>query len=344
MHPILANNRRLAIYVGAWVPLGFLLAYLLHATGLPVGHAAALAAPLALVLAFGLLPIWYTCRALSLSRNAGAAMTAHAVDGVFIGWIWSLLARLLAFVYGWPMLDTAGMIAVWIPGILFYWLTAAGYYLAIEIERVQQAHGLAKEAELKALKAQINPHFLYNSLNSISALTSTDAARAREMCVGLADFLRRTLTLGGALGEAREMVPLREELALIHSFVAVEQIRFGARLRFEAQVSDEALEVLVPPLLLQPLVENAVVHGISGLVEGGAVVLRAAAREGTLVVAVENAYDPEGVRQRSGGVGLRNVRARLEAVFGPRGQMEITAAGAQYCVTLVLPAEAAAYA
>ncbi|TAN22123.1 MAG: sensor histidine kinase [Acidobacteria bacterium] len=340
MHPVLQNNRRLAIYVAAWVPLGFLLAYLLHASGLPVGHAAALAGPLTLVLAFGLLPIWYTCRALPLSKYPGTALAAHGIDAVVVGWVWSLLARLLAFLYGWPMLDTAGMIAVWIPGILFYWLAAAGYYLTLEAERAQEAHGLAREAELRALKAQINPHFLYNSLNSISALTTTDAARAREMCVRLGDFLRRTLTLG----EAQALVPLREELALIHSFVAVEQIRFGARLRFDEQVSDGALEVLVPPLLLQPLVENAVVHGISGLVEGGAVELRAVLREGALVVEVQNAYDPESTRRRSGGVGLRNVRARLEAVFGGRGLMEVSAADARFCVTLALPVEEGARA
>lgn len=344
MHPILANNRRLAIYVGAWVPLGFLLAYLLHASGLTVSHAAALAAPLALVLAFGLLPIWYTCRSLSLTRHAGAAIGAHVVDAIIVGWVWSLVARLLAFAYGWPMLNTAGMIAVWIPGILFYWLAAAGYYLALEIERAQEAQGLAREAELRALKAQINPHFLYNSLNSISALTTTDAARARAMCVGLGDFLRRTLTLGGTLGEAQALVPLREELALIHSFVAVEQIRFGARLRFDEQVSEEALEARVPPLLLQPLVENAVVHGISGLVEGGTVELRAAFVDGTLVVEMRNDYDPEGRRRQSSGLGLRNVRARLEAVFGPRGQIEVSAAGEQFRVKLAFPAEVAAHA
>jgi LytS/YehU family sensor histidine kinase len=116
-----------------------------------------------------------------------------------------------------------------------------------------QALVAARDAELKALKAQINPHFLFNSLNSISALAGIDAARAREMCVRLSDFLRSSLSVG-----EREAVPLSEELALAHNYLGVEQVRFGGRLRVEQQIAPECESALVPPLLLQPLVENAV--------------------------------------------------------------------------------------
>ncbi|MGH9467609.1 MAG: sensor histidine kinase, partial [Terriglobales bacterium] len=237
--------------------------------------------------------------------------------------------------YGWNQPSADSLAVVWATGTLLYLLAAVSYYLVLEADKTGQAQMLAREAELRALKAQINPHFLYNSLNSISALTSTDAARAREMCVRLGDFLRRTLALGGA----ESLVPLAEEMALIRSFLAVEQIRFGARLRFDEQVSDAALEVRVPPLLLQPLVENAVVHGVSSLVEGGEVHVSAGCHAGSLVVEVQNAFDPDAVRRRSGGLGLTNVRARLQAVFGARGQLDVSSAGSQFCVRLALPLE-----
>ena len=102
------------------------------------------------------------------------------------------------------------------------------------------------------MKAQINPHFLFNSLNSISALAGIDAARAREMCVRLSDFLRSSLRVG-----EREEVPLSEELSLAHNYLGVEQVRFGGRLRVEQQIAPECEAGMLPPLLLQPPVENA---------------------------------------------------------------------------------------
>ena len=110
----------------------------------------------------------------------------------------------------------------------------------------------------------MNPHFLFNSFNSISALTSSDPAKAREMCVLLGDFCAVRSGLA-----RKAAIPLEEELSLIRSFLAVEKVRFGARIQMEENIDKDALDVFVPPLLLQPLVENAVVHGISNLVEGG---------------------------------------------------------------------------
>ena len=156
-----------------------------------------------------------------------------------------------------------------------------------------KASVLARDAELRALKAQVNPHFLFNSLNSISALTSSDPAKAREMCILLGDFLRRTLGLG-----EKSAIPLEEELSLIRSFLAVEKVRFGARIQMEENIDSDALDVSVPPLLLQPLVENAVVHGIANLVEGGSINLDTHARDGDLSIPVENTFDPDAPPRR----------------------------------------------
>jgi two-component system, LytTR family, sensor histidine kinase AlgZ len=199
---------------------------------------------------------------------------------------------------------------------------------------VMQASMLARDAELRALKAQVNPHFLFNSLNSISALTSSDPSRAREMCILLGDFLRRTLGLG-----AKQSISLEEELSLIRAFLAVEKIRFGPRIQMVEHIEKEASNVLLPPLLLQPLVENAVVHGIANLVEGGTIRLRAKCANGDLAVTIENSFDPNAPPRRRSGVGLANVRQRLEARYGKLASFGANAVGDLFHVTLTLPIE-----
>jgi two-component system, LytTR family, sensor histidine kinase AlgZ len=244
---------------------------------------------------------------------------------------------------------------LFVSGVLIYLLAVALHYVLLSVEQSQQAEKrviearvLARDSELKALKAQVNPHFLFNSLNSISALTSIDAGRAREMCILLADFLRKTLGLG-----EKTVIPLREELALVRSFLSVEKVRFGARLTVEEKIAADALEYAVPPLLLQPLVENAVAHGISNLTEGGWIRLEVRNREnggtdlspgdgaapGELVIEVENNFDPEMPRRRGTGVGLANVRQRLAARYGERARFDVRAEGERFLVTLALPAE-----
>ena len=157
--------------------------------------------------------------------------------------------------------------------MLLFLLSLAVHYVLLAFEAAREAERrqleleiLAREAELRALRAQIDPHFLYNSLNSISALTGSDAPGARRMCLLLADFLRNTLEVS-----ARQRIPLAEELALAERYLSIEQVRFGSRLRIERRVDETAPACLVPPLLLQPLVENAVTHGIARLLEGGVI-------------------------------------------------------------------------
>ena len=170
---------------------------------------------------------------------------------------------------------------------------------------------LAREAELRALRAQIDPHFIFNSLHSISALTTTDAAAARTMCLLLADFLRDTLRLGSSsrISFADEWCARR----------AVPRDRAGAA-RLAPHVARDsdphAADCPVPPLLLQPLVENAVIHGIAQLVEGGTIRMTARREGPTLTVTVENPCDPDRLRTRGVGLGLELLRQRLTTEFG----------------------------
>lgn len=226
-------------------------------------------------------------------------------------------------------------------GASYYLLAVAFHYMLFAQKESQQAQERAlessvraREAELSALKAQINPHFLYNSLNSISALTSIDPARAREMCVALADFLRLTLGMG-----EKAVIPLRDELGLLEKYCAIEKVRFGERLTLEEEVAEETRDCLLPPLLLQPLFENAVVHGIAQMPEGGWIRLKADRNGDRISLTVENSWDPEAGSSRRNGVGLKNVQRRLEARYGKEAQLEAGAEDDVFRVRMRFPAE-----
>ena len=224
-------------------------------------------------------------------------------------------------------------------GILLFLLALTVEYLLLAFEIAQEAERrqmqlevLSRDAELRALRAQLNPHFLYNSLNSISALTTVDPAAARRMCVLLADFLRETLAIS-----TRDRIPLADELALTDRFLGIEQVRFGQRLQIERHVDDGTSRCRVPPLLLQPLIENAVTHGIAGLLDGGVIRLDVARRHDRLSIAIENPRDADAPAPNRRGLGLDNVRQRLVAMFGPDARLETRTDPGRFRVELALP-------
>lgn len=224
-------------------------------------------------------------------------------------------------------------------GIGLYLLSVAIHYLVITFEqskdterRTLELKILAQSAELRALRAQINPHFLFNSLNSISALTTKDPAAARTMTLLLADFLRQTLRFG-----TDDLIPLDEEVSLCRKFIDIEQVRFGSRLQFEQTVADNAKHCLLPPLLLQPLIENAVVHGIAHLVQGGSIILNVDAHADRLRIHIENPCDPDRPRGKKGGVGLDNVRKRLLTLSDTDARLDVKEHNSTFVADISLP-------
>jgi len=349
MHPLLGRLRQLGLYLLAWVPLAGMLAYLLAGTGeLKWREAIALAAPLCLVYAFVCLSAWYPARATPLEQSSFTKLAlTHVTAGVLVSTFWMVLAKVLARV-----LTRVGMVGLdvrvakhvsllWAAGVLLYLMSVTFHYVLLAEqasreanERTLEARVLARDAELKALRAQVNPHFLFNCLHSISALTSADAGKAREMCILLADFLRTTLRLGG-----KESVTLEEELALTRGYLAIEKVRFGARLRMEEDLESAANDVLIPPLLLQPLVENAIRHGIANLPEGGVIRLNAHCKESEVSIQVENSFDPDSPSALKTGMGLDNIRQRLSRRYGEKAGVTVETEGNCFSVRLYLPAE-----
>ncbi len=340
MHPLLASRRLLVIYVLGWMPLWALLSFTIWASGgVHWSDAGSALAPACLLYAFVCLSPWYICRAqpLRLSRAASLSFT-YASTAAAASLIFVATARLAAWALEKPVPPGALLFGM---GVLLYLLSVGLHYAGLAMEasrlaekRAAEAVALAREAELQALRNRLNPHFLFNSLHSISALATVDGRRAREMCIKLGDFLRSSLGLG-----SRDSISLQEELALARSYLEVERVRFGERLRVESEIEPECETCGVPALLIQPLVENAVKHGISNLLEGGVIRL-VAGRSGTDVrITVENAFDPETPARSDLGVGLANVRRRLQIRYGSDAMFDAGASGDLYRVVLRFPCE-----
>jgi len=352
MHPLLAGKGRIAIYLIAWVPLAALLGYLLTMTGkLPLMETESVLIPLSLFYALVCLTPWYMCKVLPPSPEPSQILKIlgnHGVAAIVAALLWTVVAKGLALVLArlyFPQFDqrfSSQFPLLFGIGVLLYLLAVALQYVLLSVEtsreaesREQEARTLAREAELKALKAQINPHFLFNSLNSISALATVDGQRAREMCIKLSDFLRSTLSLGD-----KTSISFREELALAKAYLDVEQIRFGARLRTEFQADSICNGCIVPPLFLQPLVENAVKHGVAGMVDGGTIQVAAGCRDGWLRVIVENDFDPDAPPATRHGLGLQNVRGRLRALYENEARLDTEVADNRFVVQVELPCQA----
>lgn len=188
-------------------------------------------------------------------------------------------------------------------------------------KKLEEQERLLAEARLAALTSQINPHFLFNTLNSVSSLIRTNPDQARIMVVKLSKVLRRLLR------KHENFATLRDELSFIEDYLSIEVMRFGDKLRFERDVADDTLDMLVPSMLLQPLVENCIKHGLSSKVEGGTIRIRTGRAETKLNVLVED--DGVGIPESKlatlleRGIGVSNVNERLKVLFGNEYRMWI---------------------
>ena len=203
--------------------------------------------------------------------------------------------------------------------------------------KLEQQERLLLQARMEALQSQINPHFLFNTLNSVSSLVRRDPDSAREMIVKLSNILRRLLR------KTESLAPLREEVEFLDDYLDIEVVRFGRdKLKIFKELEPSSLEHLVPSMILQPLVENALKHGIADKVEGGSIYLRSRAADGRIVIEVEDdgvGMSATGTSESSGtGIGMANVSERLQVVYGAAAEITVESQpGRGTLVRLVLP-------
>lgn len=335
MHPILQDWRRFLAWLAAWIPLGAILILVTRTLShLSVPNCLAIMVPSTLVLAFVCLSPFYMCRALPLRSTSGIKLLGnHTAAGLVLSGGVMLVGQFFASLIKAGALFGPAVPVLAVIVLMIYLMSVALHYAALEQENSRRAEVLAREAQLKALKAQVNPHFLFNSLNSISALTTVDAAQAREMCIRLAEFLRTSLRLG-----ERATIPFSEELALTHMYLDVEQVRFGSRLKLRETVDAECADCDIPALLIQPLVENAVKHGIAMMAEGGEIAMKGWCAGNMFRFTISNPFDPQAPSTGRNGLGLRNIRERLESRYGSAARLEVQVEEDRYSVGLTLPA------
>jgi two-component system LytT family sensor kinase len=213
---------------------------------------------------------------------------------------------------------------------------------ALRIElKLEEQKRLLLEARLDALQRQINPHFLFNTLNSIASLVRTRPEKAREMTVKLANILRALLK------DHDTYVPLREELRFTDDYLDIEVVRFGAKLRVVKELAPETLDLPVPSILLQPLIENSIKHGLEPRIEGGTITLRSRIEEGRLHIEVADdgvgisTRPASAVRRTGAGIGMKNVQERLDVLYGNQASFKVVSSpGRGTLVSIDLPVEA----
>jgi two-component system, LytTR family, sensor kinase len=348
----LSRLRAAAIYLAAWSPL--VLIYIVEIESQePISMSGAVAAALRSVGLAALLGLGVTAFATRLAwpekMNARFAV-AHFAASVLYGFAWTggmLLLLLRAFGSWGEVIARASEWWGWQTcfGILLYWVVAGITWTRVAGARARErerayleADALRVRAELSALRGQLDPHFLFNTLHTAAVLTKHDPQSAAQALERLAELLRYVLD---AQRGARDEVSLADELGFIDAYLALEGLRLGERLRVVREITPEAMQRRVPSLALQPLVENALRYGIAERAAGGTLTLRGRVDNGTLVLEV--ADDGPGTAAiappRGTGVGLHTLRERLRTRFGAAASMDVqTAPGHGFHVTLRLPA------
>jgi len=246
----------------------------------------------------------------------------NVVGGIVAVSFWLGLSYFLLASFFNPNTEYLGFLRNSVPwragiGLLYYEVIILVYYLMIyyrnnkenQIKEIE-LKALVKESELKSLKSQINPHFLFNSLNSISSLTMIEPGKAQEMIIKLSEFLRYTTS-----HKEEKLTSLDEEIGNINRYLEIEKIRFGKRLMVKQTVDSACCNMKLPGLILQPLLENAVKYGVYESIEESVIEILCSCNSSALSIVIRNQWDPEFQSNKGEGVGLKNIRSRLRIMY-----------------------------
>ncbi len=288
------------------------------------------------------LSLWYPTSYMSLDNHSLLNIILNNILIAIIGTsLWLYLSYFIItsvfteyeefFIYTSIWRFTIGMLLFIITIILNYVII---YYNNFTEKVISESNfnNLITEAELKSLKYQINPHFLFNSLNSISSLTISNPEKAQEMSINLSDFLRKTLS-----GNDVKKILLKEEIESVKLYLKIEKVRFEDRLVFNLNVPEECEGILIPNMILQPLVENAIKHGVYETSEKVEINLSCEIKEKIVEIKVSNNYDPTSISNIGEGIGLSNINSRLKLIYKKTNLVSIIKSENIFTVLLLIP-------
>ncbi len=345
-HPITGSRRSVLIYSIVWLAIavlhGFLLWYFMRFQAETV-----IADAMVSGLLFGFLGLlaWYPTRYIPFQRHSPVySLLAHVMAGLLVLLAWILVSvgilnaffsnktEYIEFLNG--SLASRAILGglIYLVLVLVYYLVSSSQKLQERIKQEERLKGLVRDAELNMLKSQINPHFLFNSLNSISSLTMTNPDEARDMIIRLSDFLRYSLK-----HRENEFVTLKEELGRMKDYLAIEKIRFGEKLLYEFHLNGDCDEFLVPTMIFQPLFENAIRHSVYESMDPVTIRFDCTREKGYMKTVISNDYDPELPSRGGTGVGLQNVRQRIQLSYQEQGMVTWEGANGIFTVTIVFP-------
>jgi two-component system LytT family sensor kinase len=345
-HPITGNRRAVLIYSFVWLLISATQGVLYHFIlqfPLPVVVSDALIS----TFLFGFLGLlaWYPTRYIPFQRHSPFySILAHVVAGLLVLGAWVLLSVAIlnaSFSRQDNYIDFLNNSIAWraMLGGLVYLVLVLVYYLVTNSQMLQERakqeerlKSLVREAELSMLKSQINPHFLFNSLNSIASLTMSNPDEARDMIIRLSDFLRYSLK-----HRENEFVPLKEELGHMRDYLAIEKVRFGDKLLYEFEIDADCENFPVPTMIFQPLFENAIRHSVYESTEPVTIRFSCTPDQGFMKTIISNDYDPQVPTRKGTGLGLQNVRQRVQLGYKEKASMQWTGEGGVFTVTILFP-------
>ncbi|NOR73954.1 MAG: hypothetical protein GQ525_02220 [Draconibacterium sp.] len=342
-HPFITNPR-LAIYYGLfWLVAGSAMVMIsAFVSGVSLGIS--IIEVFSFVITYALIgsAIWYVIKFTTLEdHSVSNILFAHLIAASIIVFIWMYFGVVIIKLLHSDSDEWIKKIIVvriffgymiYIIYVIFFY--AVNYYQGFKEKVLNESKliSLVKEAELHALKSQINPHFLFNSLKSISSLTMTDPAGAQEMVINLSQLMRYSLK-----HDQKEMVTFQQELENNKLYLNIEKVRFGSKLNPVFEIEEGCFKAKIPNMILQPLYENAIKYGVYEATETVDVFTHCKCNNAVLEITISNTFDPDVLSKKGEGIGLRNIRERLQVIYGNPHLLQTHSNANEFTVTLSIP-------
>ena len=350
MHPFFNSTSKVLILLMGWLLLSGSIGGLISVSaGASIVDCLILFIPLYFLCLIFILPNYYVCRGLPLQQTSWVTLlSSQALTLIVIVAMWVFAGRGYA-----TILDSGLEVARWYPlfeqsltinlaiVVLQFEIVVLIHYLFFAMEKTRDLENAAlqqklliSQAELQTLKATVHPHFLFNSLNTLSNIALSAPEQAHRFCLLIAEFLRYSVAYS-----KKSSATLSEELEHIQNYLGIERERFGDRLQTEFNIEEGTRELVVPPLILFPVVENAIKHGVDSCIEGGLVSIATRQNAGMLIIEVTNPVDELGRKLKGTGHGLASVKQRLKNSYGETALLKTTRQAGQFTVQIYLPVD-----